>query len=398
MKNNLIKLFIIVEKKQISLVASNIDEQNNLEIQEKVIIPIIENNKSFVLNLDKNYEQINKNILLIEEKLKFTFKDLILILDSNDFSFLNFTGFKKLNGTQISKENITYILNSLKFNVEEVEKNKKIIHMFNSNYTLDKKKIDNLPIGLFGDFYSHELTFCLINKNDYKNVENIFKRCNLKINKILLNSFIKSSLILNENPSINTFIHIEIDEDNSKVLSIENDTIKSEQKFNFGSNMILKDISKITALDLDISKKFIDNNKFSKNLEDSALIDENYFNNSKYRKIKKKLIFDVAEARIKELGELFYYKNVNFEKSINKVKVIFLEIADKNHLKCFEEIYIDCYAFNGNFKVKIFAKPDDSDVLDVANNIVQFGWKNEAIPVTKSQKSIFSRILKEIFQ
>ena len=32
MKNNSIKLFIIVEKK-ISLVASNIDEQNNLEIQ-----------------------------------------------------------------------------------------------------------------------------------------------------------------------------------------------------------------------------------------------------------------------------------------------------------------------------------------------------------------------------
>ena len=155
---------------------------------------------------------------------------------------LNFTGFKKLNGTQISKENITYILNSLKFNVEEVEKNKKIIHMFNSNYTLDKKKIDNLPIGLFGDFYSHELTFCLINKNDYKNLENIFKRCNLKINKILLNSFIKSSLIVSENPSINTFFHIQIEEDNSTVLSVENDTIKSEQKFNFGSNMILKKI------------------------------------------------------------------------------------------------------------------------------------------------------------
>ena len=74
-------------RKKISLVASNIDEQNNLEIQEKAIIPIIETNKSFVLNLDENYEQINKNILLIEEKLKFTFKDLILILDSYDFSF-----------------------------------------------------------------------------------------------------------------------------------------------------------------------------------------------------------------------------------------------------------------------------------------------------------------------
>ena len=81
-------------------------------------------------------------------------------------------------------------------------------------------------------FLFHELTFCLINKS-YKNLENIFKRCNLKINKILLNSFIKSSLIVSENPSINTFFHIQIEEDNSTVLSVENDTIKSEQKFNF---------------------------------------------------------------------------------------------------------------------------------------------------------------------
>ncbi len=397
MKNNFIKLFVIVEKKQISLVVSNIDEQNNFKIQEKIIIPMMEVNKNLVFNLDKNYEQVNKHILLIEEKFKFTFKDLILILDSSDFSFLNLTGFKKLNSTQITKENITYILNSLKFSVEEIENDKKIVHMFNSKFTLDKKKIDNLPIGLFGDFYSHELTFCLINKNDYKNLENIFKRCNLKINKILLNSFIKSSLIASENPSINSFFHIEIDEDDSKVLSVENDTVKSEQKFNFGSNMILKDISKITALDLDICKKLIENNKFSKKPEDGELIENKYFKNLEYRKIKKKLIFDIAEARIKELGELFFYKNVNFEKSLNKRNVIFLEIADKNHLKCFEESYIDCYAQNGKFNVKVIKKPDDRDVLDVANSIVQFGWKTEAIPVTKSQKSFFSRIFKQIF-
>ena len=27
------------------------------------------------------------------------------------------------------------------------------------NFNLDNKKIENLPIGLFGDFYSHELSF-----------------------------------------------------------------------------------------------------------------------------------------------------------------------------------------------------------------------------------------------
>ena len=48
---------------------------------------------------------------------------------------------------------------------------------------LDNKKIDNLPIGLFGDFYSHELSFALINVNDFKNLQNVFNECNLKIKK-----------------------------------------------------------------------------------------------------------------------------------------------------------------------------------------------------------------------
>ena len=46
--------------------------------------------------------------------------------------------------------------------------------IFNSKYNLDNQKVENLPIGLFGDFYSHELSFILINKNDYKNLKNQF--------------------------------------------------------------------------------------------------------------------------------------------------------------------------------------------------------------------------------
>ena len=85
-------------------------------------------------------------------------KNVILILDNFDCSLINFTGFKKLNGTQLDKENIIYILNSLKSKISEIEKNKDILHIFNSKYLLDKKT-ENLPIGLFGNFYSHELSF-----------------------------------------------------------------------------------------------------------------------------------------------------------------------------------------------------------------------------------------------
>ena len=68
------------------------------------------------------------------------------------------------------KRKYNYILNTLKSCVEEIE-TKKVLHIFNSRFYLDNKKIENLPIGLFGDFYSHELSFILINKNDYKNLK-----------------------------------------------------------------------------------------------------------------------------------------------------------------------------------------------------------------------------------
>ena len=174
MKNNSLELFIKIDEEEIHFDVVNFDEHDNLKILESSSITNIGIRENKILNLEDFTHQIKKNILQIEEKINYTFKDLILILNNFNISFLNLTGFKKLNGTQISKENVTYILNSLKFNVDEYEKDKKILLIFNSKYTLDKKG-KNLPIGLFGDFYSHELSFNLINKDDYKNLKNILK-------------------------------------------------------------------------------------------------------------------------------------------------------------------------------------------------------------------------------
>ena len=50
------------------------------------------------------------------------------------------SGFKKLNGNQILSDDISYILNNLKSKIEETEKNKKIIHLFNTKYLLTTKQ------------------------------------------------------------------------------------------------------------------------------------------------------------------------------------------------------------------------------------------------------------------
>ena len=93
-------------------------------------------------------------------------------------TYVNVSGYKRLNGSQISRENITYILNTLKSYVDLIETKKTIIHIFNTNFYLDNKRIENLPIGLFGDFYSHELSFILMNSNDKKNLKTIFHKSN----------------------------------------------------------------------------------------------------------------------------------------------------------------------------------------------------------------------------
>ncbi len=392
------KLFISISNNEIIIITGSTDDQNSFELLEKLILPTDSISQNRILDLEKITNLIKRNILLIEQKLNYTFKDIILILDNLETSFLSLSGFKKLNGTQISKENITYILNSLKSCVEEFEKNKKILHIFNSEYCLDKKKLDNLPIGLFGNFYSHELSFNLIDKNNYKNLKNIFKQCNLKVKKILLKSFVKGSLIIDDNPNIDTFFYIEINDINSKIFYVENNAIKFEQKFNFGTKIIISDICKITSLTSDTVENIISENENINKIPDKELLEEKYFNNQQYRKIKKNLIAKIAEARINELSEKLHSKNINLKKLIGKTNLIFLEINAPYHLNCFKYEYEKSFAFNNQYEVKIKKKPDIEQIINKADNIVQFGWKKEAIPVTKSKKTFLTRIFQEIFR
>ena len=106
-------LFIEINDTDFIFIAGDENEQGNFKIIYKHYAKIqgIENQR--IADLDLTYNTIKKNIYLIEQKLNFTFKDTVLILNNFNLSFLNLTGFKKLNGSQILKENITYILNSM---------------------------------------------------------------------------------------------------------------------------------------------------------------------------------------------------------------------------------------------------------------------------------------------
>ena len=102
-------LFIEINKSDYIFLVGDENEQGNFILIYKYIVPIqgIENYR--IINFNQVLSDIKKNIYLIESKFNFTFKDTVLIINNFNLSFINLTGFKKLNGSQILKENITYI-------------------------------------------------------------------------------------------------------------------------------------------------------------------------------------------------------------------------------------------------------------------------------------------------
>ena len=397
MKNSYLTLYVEINDTNFIFFITENDEQNNFKLSFRLAVPLkgIENNR--ITDYDIVYNIIKENIYFIEKKFNHTFKDIVLIIENFNPKFVNISGFKKLNGSQILRENITYILNTLKSCVDKIEINKNVVHIFNSKFNLDNKKIENLPIGLFGDFYSHELSFVLINSNDHRNLKNIFNKCNLKIKKILIKSFIEGAVINKNYKDNDTFFYIKINENNSKIFYFENNSLKSEQNFKFGMNIILKDISKITSLKIDTIKNFLDKTLLTNELSEDDLIENSFFQNVDYIKIKKKLIYQIASARVQELFELMFFKNINFH-HYNKVSnVIYLEIDKNLNYKGLEEIYKTVFSMNGKFDFKILDDLSDDSTLDIANELVHFGWKKEAIPITQSKKTIIARFFDVIF-
>ena len=386
------KLFVEINNFETIFVVLENLENNDIKViyKDKIINEGISNNKIFDFDLIVN--NFKKNIYLIEQKLNFTFKEAVIMIDNFDCSVIALSGYKRLNGSQLVKENITYILNSLKTKIGEVEKNKTVLHIFNSKFILDQKEIKNLPIGLFGNFYTHELSFFLIDKNDLKNLINIFKQCNLKVKKIISKNFIEGVNLINVNSNTDTFFKIEINNTNSQILYFENSSLKFIQNFDFGSNLIMSDISKVIGLKVDNIKKILENCNFEKRDLENEYLEKEFFLQKNFRKIKKKLFFEIANARIVELSEIILFKNINFIDFLKSKKTIFLKLNDHLITKCFKDNLEFNFSRKNNFNYNLIDEETFSNLFESASNIVQYGWKKEAVPIVQEKKSIIARI------
>ncbi len=392
-------LFIEINEKNYNFVAGIHDENQNFKVIEKITTLSEGIDKNKFINIDEASESIKKSISIIEKKINYIFKNVTIIVENFDYLCINLSGFKRLNGSQVLKENISYILNSLKLAVIENEKQNNIVHIFNSKSILDGINVENLPIGLFGDFYSHELTFFLINNNDLKNIQKIFNKNNLNVNKVILKHFGEGAQLINQNKEIGAFFKIKIKEDTININFFDKDSFIYSERLNFGTNTILKDIQKICKLDNDIIRSFLSDNYLNKkDFNENDLLEENYFKKGNFRKIRKKLISDIAEARINEIVDIIFNKNINIKSfKENKIK-IYLTIIDKKILNFFKKSFYSYFSKDNVLDIYFIDEFEtEESIINIANLSI-YGWRKEAIPTSKSKNSLITRIFKSLFE
>jgi cell division protein FtsA len=397
MQTNNPNLFVEINDLNFIFAVGAYDENQNLKILEKITIQSEGIQQNRFTNIDNVSEIIITNVELIEKKLKYVFKEVIIVLDIFNFSCVNISGFKKLNGSQVLKENISYILNSLKLAVTENEQQKTILHIFNSRSALDGVKVENLPIGLFGDFYNHELTFFLIRNNDLKNIKKIFNKSNLSIKNIILKNFSEGVQLINKN-SIETFFKIKINKETSNITFFDQSSFRYSEHFNFGTNIIFKDIVKICSIENEIIFNFL-SNEFSnnRNFDENNYLEEKYFTKSRFRKIRKKLIIDIAIARIEEITNIILNKNINIQSFKQNNLKIYVTIQDKLISDSFSSNFKSYFSNYENSETNLIDDFEVDSLIISTAQISTYGWKKEAIPITQIKNSLITRIFKSIF-
>ena len=127
-------------------------------------------------------------------------------------------------------------------------------------------------------------------------------------------------------------------------------------------------------------------------------MEEKYFIQGNYRKIRKKLIEDIASARIEEIIDLVLNKNINMKSFKEKNCKIYLVIEDELIFNNFKENFKFYCSQDYHFDLHLINDLEIDLLIMSAANLSIYGWKKEAIPVVQTKNSLITRIFKSLFE
>ena len=351
-----------------------------------------------VTDLKVATETVSKDLKEIEKKSNKIFDNINLIINQREMSSTNVTSFKNLNGAKVEKRDFDYILNEGKISISKNEEKNSILHILNSNFYLDKKRRDKIPLNIFGDHLGLEMTFVSLPKNNIKNIKNLFEENDLKVDRLLCRPLATGINLANQNSDLKNFFLLNIDDELCTISIYENSSLVFFKTFPFGTNAVYRDLSQLCSIKYEEAKSILNETNFNKKTENKTkYIDKKFFKESQFTKLSLFHFGEIISSRIEEMMNYLFNKNSNLNYFKNKLSHIHLVFENK----VFHENLGEVFKGNLNFdsdKIAIrLITLDDLPLLGAAELIFR-GWHAEAIPHVQEKKSLFAGVFSRLFK
>ena len=237
----------------------------------------------------------------------------------------------------------------------------------------------------------------MLPKNDLKNLKILLNKCNLNIERIILKSFAQGAKkIIKENVK-ESFAQINIGKSKTNLSIFINSSFVYSETFYFGTDIIMKDVSKVCSLNSKNVENIFSQLTFDHSKEEKYL-DKIFFKDETFRKISLNHIKDIISARVEELTNLIFLSNINLKDLKKEVNLVYFSFEDSNIFKSLKKIFEKILlADNRNIKFEERNKDDHLIPCLMSAELIGKGWEREAIPTIQTKKSIISRIFSTFF-
>ena len=189
MKDNIsFKTFFIISNEKLEIAVYDFLKKKTLYKKE---LYIKDTSNDIKLPLIQNF--LDNHIYEIEKILNNFINNIYLIIENKDFFSVKVSLKKNNYGDLIDYEKINHLVFEAKNQCKKTINDRKIVHIIIDNYLIDKKNFLYLPNDVKCDFFSLDLNIICLSNRFIKNLEDIFRKYQISIAKILsyhyLNNF-----------------------------------------------------------------------------------------------------------------------------------------------------------------------------------------------------------------
>ena len=198
MSNNInLKTFFLISNKKLAITVYDISKKKNIFTKELLIKNF---SSSAELYLIENF--LDNYIYEIEKIINSFINNIYLIIENEDFFSVKVSLKKNNYGNSINYEKINYLVYEAKNQCKKTINDRKIVHIIINNYLIDGRNFFHLPNDIKCDFFSIDLNIICLSNELIKNLENIFKKYQISINKILNYNYLNNFKELNDKNDI----------------------------------------------------------------------------------------------------------------------------------------------------------------------------------------------------